>query len=186
MEVSFLNQNPCIPSCPGVFQFDIFLVTFWVVRCVFPLRGLPRVLLVLSSYRLFIQLFRYAFSVAIFSSKIVRFLWCLVFVSFCVIPSQLLIESSFVILECPIMFVLFYPFNLPSFARTFWFISLNCSVIFSRVVFCILFPQIPGSSCFTILVCFRRFFYLGFLSNFPSWFWQFLRAFWGDPNFLTH
>ena len=51
MEVDFLNQNPGIPSCPGVFQFDILFSVF------------------LSSY---------AFSVAIFSSKIVRFLWRLV------------------------------------------------------------------------------------------------------------
>ena len=50
-----------------------FLVS-WVIRCVFPLWGLPRVL-VLLSYRLSIRPFRYAFSVAIFSSKIARFLW---------------------------------------------------------------------------------------------------------------
>ena len=55
-----------------------FLVSFWAVRCVYPFWGLPRVLLVLLSYRLSIQPFRYAFSVAIFSSKIVRFLWRLV------------------------------------------------------------------------------------------------------------
>ena len=55
-----------------------FLVSFWVIRCVFPLWGLPWVLLVLLSYRLSIQPFRYAFSIAIFSSKIVRFLWRLV------------------------------------------------------------------------------------------------------------
>ena len=53
-----------------------FLVLF--LACVFPLWGLPRVLLVLLSYCLSIQPFRYAFSVAIFSSKIVRFLWRLV------------------------------------------------------------------------------------------------------------
>ena len=55
-----------------------FLVSFWVVRCVFLLLGLPRVILVLLSYRSSIQPFHYAFSVAIFSSKIVRFLWRLV------------------------------------------------------------------------------------------------------------
>ena len=55
-----------------------FLVSFWVVRCVFPLWGLPRVLPVLLSYRLSIQPFCYAFLVAIFSSQIVRFLWRLV------------------------------------------------------------------------------------------------------------
>ena len=75
MEVNFTNQNPFIPSCPGVYQFDIFLVSFWVIRCVFSIWVLLRVLLVLLSYHLSIQPFRYAFSVAIFSSQIVRFLW---------------------------------------------------------------------------------------------------------------
>ena len=28
IEVNFLNQKPCIPSWPGVFQFDIFLCRF--------------------------------------------------------------------------------------------------------------------------------------------------------------
>ena len=55
-----------------------FLVPFWVVRCVFPLWDIPRVFLVLLSYRLSIQPFHYAFLVAIFSSQIVRFLWRLV------------------------------------------------------------------------------------------------------------
>ena len=53
----------------------LFLVSFWVVRCVFPLSGLLRVLLVLSSYYLSIQLFHYAFLVAIFPSKNVLSLW---------------------------------------------------------------------------------------------------------------
>ena len=55
-----------------------FLVSFWVIQCVFLLWGLLRVFQVLLPYRLSIQPFRYAFSLAIFSSKIVRFLWRLV------------------------------------------------------------------------------------------------------------
>ena len=55
-----------------------FLVSFWVFRRVFLLWDIPWVLLVLLSYYLSIRHFCYAFSVAIFSSKIVRFLWCLV------------------------------------------------------------------------------------------------------------
>ena len=52
-----------------------FLVSFWVIRYLFLLWGLSPVLLVLLSYYWFIQPLRHAFSVAIFSSKIVRFLW---------------------------------------------------------------------------------------------------------------
>ena len=55
-----------------------FFVSIWVIRCVFPLWSLPRVHLVLLWYCLSIQPFRYAFSVAIFLFKIVRFLWRLV------------------------------------------------------------------------------------------------------------
>ena len=172
------------------FHVWYFFVSFWVVRCVFPLWGLPRVLLVLLSYRLSIQPFRYTFSDAIFSPKIVRFLWRLVVGMFLCQALPVVNRISFVVLECPVLSVLFYPwsisFNLPSFARTFWFISWSCTVIFSRVVFSILFPHIPGSFCFTIFAGFLDFFFLGFLSNFPSWFWLFLCAFWEDPNFLTH
>ena len=66
MVVNFLNQNPCIPSWPGVFQFDIFLVSFWVNRRVFPLSGIFRALLILLSNSLSIRLFRCVFLVAIF------------------------------------------------------------------------------------------------------------------------
>ena len=100
MEVNFLNQNPCIPSCPGVFQFDIFFRVFWVFFLEF-----YRVLLVLLSYCLYIQSFRYTFSVAIFSSKIVRFLWGLVVGTF------LLMEFSFVVFECPVLSILYYPLS---------------------------------------------------------------------------
>ena len=35
MEVNFLKQNLCIPSCPGVFQFDIFFsVSFSSSMCI--------------------------------------------------------------------------------------------------------------------------------------------------------
>ena len=80
-----------------------------------------------------------------------------------------------------------YLFNLPSFASTFWFTSSSYTVIFSRFALFFLFQYIPASFfCFIILASFRRFFYLRFHSNFPSRFWFFLRAFWGDPNFLTN
>ena len=99
--------------------WHLFLVSFWVIQCVFLLWDLPRVL-VLLSYRLSIQPFRYAFSVAIFSSKIIVFSGVWLLVCFCVLPSQLLIHFSFVVLECPVLSVLFYPlsvFLLSSFFR---------------------------------------------------------------------
>ena len=112
-----------------------------------------------------------------FSPKSFDFFSIRLLVCFCVMPSQLLIEFSFVVSECPVLSVLFslcrYLFNLPSFAKTFWFISSSCIAI-SRVAFSFLFPRIPASFfCFIILSCFRWFFYLRFQSNFPSWFWPF-------------
>ena len=74
MEGNVLNQKPCIPSWPGVFQFYIFSVSFWVNRFLFPLSSLFRVVPLLLSYCLSIKPFRYVFLVAIFLSKIVRFL----------------------------------------------------------------------------------------------------------------
>ena len=164
MEVNFLNQNPCIPLCPSVFQFDIIFSGFFlVVRCVFSLWDLPRVLLVLLSYRLSIQPFRYTFSVAIFSSKIVRFIWRLV-VGMFLYHALPVVDIIFFSLFWNVLFCL-YCFtlcrsliNLTSFARTFCFFSSSCTVIFFRVVFCILFLHIPGYFCFTIFACFRKFF----------------------------
>ena len=65
----------------------------------------------------------------------------------------------------------------------FWFISSSCAVIFC-VVFCFLFLHIPA------LFFFKSFWpvfldiFLHFRSNFPYWFWFFLRAFCEYPNFF--
>ena len=136
-----------------------FLMSFWVIRCVFPLWGLPRVLLVLLLYRLSIQPFRYASTVAIFSSKIVRFLWRLVVGMFLchALPIVEKIFFSCFGTSCFVCIVL--PFVDISLV---FLLSLepssSCTVIFSRVVFSILFPHILGPFCFTILACFRNFF----------------------------
>ena len=143
----------------------LFLVSFWVIRCVFPLWGFPQIL-VLLSYRLSIQPFRYAFSVAIFSSQncsvsLASSCWY-VFVS---CPPNC--WCNFLSLFWNVLFCLYcftfcrYLFSLPSFTWTFWFISSSCTVIFSRGIFSILFPHILGS-LFPILACFRK-----FLSGFP-------------------
>ena len=82
--------------------------------------------------------------------------WLLVW--FFVMPSQLLIK--FLSLFWNVLFYL-YCFTLCRYFLVFVlspFISSSCTVIFSRVVFSILFPPILGSFCFTILSCFRRFF----------------------------
>ena len=78
MKVNFLNQKPCIPSWPGVFQLFLFLCVIWVNRFVFLLSSLLRALLILLSYGLSIRIFCYVFLVAIFLFKIVHFLFYLV------------------------------------------------------------------------------------------------------------
>ena len=78
MEVNFLNQDPCIPSWPGVFQFDIlFSVVLSKSMCISVLgpSSSPSSSLVML---LIHSAFSLCFLVAIFSSKIVRFLWYLV------------------------------------------------------------------------------------------------------------
>ena len=74
MEVNFLNQKPCIPSWPVVFQFDIlFSVVLSKSMCISVLgpSSSPSSSLVM----LFIHsAFSLCFLVAIFLSKIVRFL----------------------------------------------------------------------------------------------------------------
>ena len=109
----------------------------------------------------FLDLCIMPFQLPYFRPKLFGFFGIWLLICFCIMPSHLLIEFSFVVLKCPALYCFTlcrYLFNLPSFARTFWFISSSRTVIFSRIVFCILFPHIPGSFCFTVLVCFRRFF----------------------------
>ena len=107
------------------------------------------------------------FLVTIFSSKTFGFFGIQLLACFCVIPSQLLIEFSFVILKVLLCLYCFslcqYLFNLPSFASTFWFISSSCIVIFSRVVLSFLFLHIPA---FSFILSFSSVF-LGFFSGFP-------------------
>ena len=112
MDVNFLNQNPCIPSWPGVFQFDIFFIVFLSSSMFISLSGLLRILLALSSYYLSIQLFRYAFFVAIFLSKNVRFLWRPVIGMFLCHALPVVGRSFFLCFECPVLFVLFYPLSI--------------------------------------------------------------------------
>ena len=156
MEVNFLNQKPCIPSWPGVFQFDMFLsVTLIKSVCISAL--------VFLWYCLSIQPFRYVFFVAIFLCKIVGFLFHLVVGMFyCNLhPVADRIFFHCFGMSCFVYCFTFcrYLFNLPSFTSTFWFISSSCIVSFSRVVFSFLFLIVPASFfCLIIFACFRRFF----------------------------
>ena len=181
MKVNSLNQNPCIPSWPGVFQFDIFFVSFWVVRCLFPLSGFLRVLLVLSSYCLSIQPFRYAFLVTIFSSKIVRFLWRPVVGMFLCHALPIVDRfffrcfgmSSFVCIVLP-----FVDISLISL------LSPELSGLFPQVLL-LFFLVLSFPFCSHI---FQDLFVLTFWPVFVDFFCVSSRIspFWGDPNFLTH
>ena len=143
-----VNQKPCIPSWPGVFQFDIFSVVLS------KLSDLLRALLILLSYCLSTWLFR-CFLVAIFWPKIVQF--------FLLLAIGLL--SSHFLPAVGRIFFFFFFFNIFHFffARTFWFISSSFIVIFSCIAISFLYLHVPASFlCFIILECFRR-----FLSTFP-------------------
>ena len=152
MEMNFLNQNPCIPSWPGVFQFHIIFI--------------------LQSYFLFIRLVRYVLLVGIsFSRIVVSFAsgcWY-VFASFPPSCWYNFLSLFWNLLFCLCCFALcWYLFNHPSFVSNFWVFSSSCTVIFLHVAFSFLFQDIPASFCFILLACFRRFFYLRFQWNFPS------------------
>ena len=159
-EVNFLNQNPCIPSYPGVFQFDIFFSVFLSNSIFISSLGPSSS----PSSSLVISFILSAFTLCFFG--------CHIFVQNRSV--SLAFGCWYVFVSCPpncwwnflslfwnCLFFLYlcrYLFSLHSFVRTFWFISSSFTVIFSLVVFSILFPHILGSFCFTILACFRRFF----------------------------
>ena len=74
MEVNFLNQKPCIPSWPGAFQFDILYSVVLSKSMSISVLG-PSSYSSSSLVILFIHsAFLLRFLVAIFLSKIVRFL----------------------------------------------------------------------------------------------------------------
>ena len=73
----------------------------------------------------------------------------------CHLYPNLLVEFPFVVLDCPVLSVLFslcrYLFNFPSFVSTFWFISSSFIVIFLCVAFLTL--HVPASFlCFIIFL----------------------------------
>ena len=82
------------------------------------------------------------------------------------VPSPTIV---FVVLECPVLFVLFYPlsisfFNLSSFASIFWFISSSCIFIFPFIAF---FPFCPNMFQHFPFVLSLLLVFVEFLSAFP-------------------
>ena len=142
-EENFLNQNPCIPSCPGVFQFDIFfsvcLRNSIFISALEPSSSLSSSHII-NPFSLYVMLFRLPY----FRPKSFGFTGVWLLVWFCVMTSQLLIKFSFVVLECPVLFVLFYPLWISlqsSFFRKnllVYLLKLYC-YFFS----CLLFHSLP-------------------------------------------
>ena len=104
---------------------------------------------------------------------------------FRVISSHLFAEFSFIVFTYPSFVCIVLHFVDISLVFFLWFISWSCTAIFSCAVISLSSPHVPAFFlCLIILASFWIFFYLRFQLNFPSWFWIFLRAFWGDPKFL--
>ena len=176
IEVNFLNQKPCILSWPGVFQFDTFLsVVLSKSVCISAFGPCSR-----CSSSLVVLFIHSAFSLCRFGCHILVQNRSVSFAFGC--WYVLLIEFSFIILECPILSIVLpfcrYLFNLPSFASTFWYISSSCIASFSCVVFSFPIPIYFSVFIFFITFsCFRRFFLSEFLVGIPilvltflSWF----------------
>ena len=167
--MNFFNLNPCIPSRPGVFQFDIFCIILYKSMCICafgPSSSLSSsfiVLLIHSAFLLFSWL-------PYFTPKLFSFSCIWLLVCFCVISPNLEVEFSFVVLECSTLYcftLCLYLFNVPSFASTFWFISSNCIVIFFCLAFFFLSQLVSAFFlCFIIFAYFRSFIYL-FPVEFP-------------------
>ena len=168
---------------------------FWVNPCVFPLSGLPWSLLILLSYCLTIRVFRLCFFfVATFLSKIIRFLLhSIVGIFSChLLPlvgrifSRYFQISCFVRIALPLVGISLLFLLSPVLSHLFPQVVL---LFFSFVAFSVLSVHVPAYFlCFVIFSCFRSFFffYLHLHLNSPTSFWFCLRAFWGDPNFLTN
>ena len=163
MEVNCLNQKPCIPSWPGVFQFDIlFSVVLSKLICISVLG--PSSSPFSSLVILFIHsAFSLCFLVAIFSSKIVRFLLHLVVGMFSChslpivdrIVFRCFGKSCFVCIVLPFVYIPLIFLLSPALPGLF---SQVVQLFFSCVA-CSFFPRLfQRLSFFIILACFRSFF----------------------------
>ena len=131
MMANFLKQNPCISTCPGVFQFYfIFLILFRVNLYVFFLLVLLRVLLICNvaypfGFLLMFSWFPY-FTPKLFSFLCISLLGCLR-----TVWPYLLIEFSFIVLECPVLSVLFPPLSI---SFLIFLLTPVLSRLFSQIV----------------------------------------------------
>ena len=97
-----------------------------------------------------------------FAPKLFCFLRIRLLICFLAISPYIRLDI-FIVLECPVLSVLFYAyhrylFNLPSFAKTFWLISSCYIVIFSCGSFSFLSQHVPAFFlCFIIFACCNRF-----------------------------
>ena len=183
------TRNHVFHRGPAFSSLVFFLVSFWGNRCVFPLWGLLQVFLVLLYYCLSIQPFRHVFWLPYLSPKSFGFFGIRLLVCFHVTHSQLLMEFSFVVLECSVLSILFLPFVDISLISL---LSPEPSGLFPQVVL-LLFPVWSFPFCSRIYQrlsfvlsfwpVFVGFFYLRFQSNFPSCFDFFFVLFEGIPIF---
>ena len=144
MEVNFLNQKPCIPSWPGVFQFDIFSVI---------LSKLLRISAFGPSWspsNFFVILFIHsAFSLCFLGWHILVQNRPVSLASGCwyVFVSSSNCWKNFLLLWnvpfCQYCFTLCrYLFNLPSFASNFWFISSSYFFLCSLFLFVLTYSSV--------------------------------------------
>ena len=95
------------------------------------------------------------------------------------LPSHLLVEFPFVVLERPVLSVLFYLcrylFNLPTFAITFWFIASGCIGILPLLPF----PLCPDMFFLYFVVDF----FSAFSVDFPIQVLSFSSCFLRGPRF---
>ena len=147
MEGNFLNQNPCMPSRPGVFQFGIFWVSLWMNQCVYRLEAFFDTLQVFfnvgNPFGFWLSSLR---SHTLLQNRFASFASC------CrtVVALYPLLDGIFISLFwkglfCLYCLVLFrYFFSFPSFASTFWFISSSCIFCCS----CVCFSSLSQLLCF--------------------------------------
>ena len=110
-----------------------------------------------------------------FSAKLIPFSCIRLLVCVPVISPLLLVEFPFVVLKYPILSDFFLPFL---YIFLIYLLSGSFPQVVLLFIFCVAFSflslhVLPFFLCFIILVCFRRFFYLRFQSNFPSRIWFF-------------
>ena len=155
MEVNFLSKKPW--RFPVWYFFSVVLSKICISA--FGSSSSPFSSLVIL---LIIHPFLFVFWLPYFSRKLFGFCSIQLFVCFSVISFQLLIDFSFIVLEWPLLSVLFDPLCIslifllsPVLSGLFPQVP---ELFFSSVAFSFPFLHIPTSFlCFIILACFHRF-----------------------------